>query len=127
TYAEANSLEVLHVVAAGCRHHSRRDAGATTTHRKSSPANSARSRRQTIQVCIPGVSISVCCTPLDFSHSRRFRFTAIRRSSVPQAIQSKRSCWFAFASSEGKSVRKELGMPPELYGPSHAHLSRLFR
>ena len=61
-------------------------------YRNSSPANSARFLRQTIQVCMPGVSMSTCCTPFCFSHSRKSRFTLIRRSSVPQAIQSRRTC-----------------------------------
>ena len=44
--------------------------------------------RHTIHVCMPGVSISVCRTPFDFSHSRNLRFCSISRSSVPQAIHS---------------------------------------
>jgi hypothetical protein len=38
----------------------------------------ARFLRHTIQVCPPGVSISVCSIPFDFSHSRKFRFSAIK-------------------------------------------------
>jgi len=47
-------------------------------YRNNSGANSARFRRHTIQVCIPGVSTSVCCPPLVFNHSRRLRLTVIR-------------------------------------------------
>src|SRR5271167_1658828 len=43
----------------------------TLAYRNSNPANSARFLRQTIQVCIPGVSISVAFTFLVLSHARR--------------------------------------------------------
>src|SRR5260370_4748670 len=71
------------------------------SYRNNSPANSARFLRQTIHVCAPGVSMSVCCTPLVLSHSRNLRLISINPSSVPQAIHSRRSCWLAFASSDG--------------------------
>lgn len=61
-------------------------------HRNNSEVNSTRVRRQTSHVCAPGVSISVCWTPLDASHARNFRFTSIKPSSVPQAIHSNRTC-----------------------------------
>ena len=47
-------------------------------YRNNNCANSARFRRQTIQVCIPGVSISVIFTSLVLSHSRRLRLIVIR-------------------------------------------------
>jgi hypothetical protein len=64
----------------------------SSPYRNSSGANSARFRRHTIQVCIPGVSISVIFTPLVLNHSRRLRLIVIAWSSVPHAIQSRCSC-----------------------------------
>ena len=83
-------------------------------------AKSARLRRQTIQVCAPGVSISVCWIPLDLSHSRNLRLASMRWSLVPQATQSRLSCESAFESSAGKALSKSSPSPPELKAPTQA-------
>ena len=111
----------------GARQRARRRGRPRCDYRNSSPANSARFRRQTIQVCMPGVSMSVCWMPFVFSHSRRLRLIVIRRSSVPQAIHSRRNCWFAFASRRESLCQTSSGIPPELKAPTQANLSRLFR
>src|SRR5262245_904754 len=90
-------------------------------------AKVVRLRRQTIQVCAPGVSISTCCTFFDFNHSRNLRLISIRRSSVPQAIHKSRSCEFALESSEENSVSNFSLSPPELKAPIQANWSRLFK
>jgi hypothetical protein len=72
----------------------------------------ARLRRQTIQVCAPGVSISACRIPLDSSQSRNLRLGLMSRSSVPQAIQRRRTCALAFESSAGKRASKFSLSPP---------------
>jgi hypothetical protein len=41
--------------------------GSAKNYLNSSGANAAKFRRQTIQVCMPGVSTSVNCTPFAFS------------------------------------------------------------
>src|ERR1700683_3588990 len=64
----------------------------SSPYRNSSGVTSARFRRHTDQVCIPGVSISVTFTPVVLSHSRRFLLTVIRCSSVPHAIHSRWNC-----------------------------------
>src|SRR5581483_5085839 len=94
-------------------------------HLNSNGANADRVRRHTIQVCIPGVSISVNWTPLSFSHDLNWRFTFSRPSSVPQAIQSSLSFLFTLASRPGNSVPKSCrSIPPELKPPIHANSSR---
>src|SRR5690242_2869459 len=70
----------------------RRGAALQENQRKSSWAKSVRLRRQTIQVCIPGVSMSACTIFLEASHLRKVRLMSMRRSSVPQAIQSNLIC-----------------------------------
>src|SRR5271157_112549 len=89
-------------------------------------AKLARLRRQTIQVWAPGVSISVCWIAFDLSQSRNLRFMSMRWSSVPQAIQSRRSCELALESSAGKSALKSSESPPELKAPIQAKRSRVF-
>src|SRR6266852_500855 len=90
-------------------------------YRNSSEVKAVRFRRHTIQVWAPGVSMSTCRTPLDASHARSLRFRSISRSSVPQAIHSKRSCWSARESRAGKSFSKSSGRPPELKAPIQAN------
>src|ERR1700722_5499771 len=70
-------------------------------YRNNNGAKVARLRRQTIQVCMPGVSISVTWTPFPFSHSRNLRFPVMSLSSVPHAIHNSLSWLFAFSSSFG--------------------------
>src|SRR5205814_2622290 len=95
--------------------------------RNSSGAKLARLRRQTIQVCAPGVSMSVCWTALDLSHSRNLRLMSMRRSSVPQAIQSRCSCALALESSPGKVLSKSSLSPPELNAPIQEKRSSAFK
>ena len=65
-----------------------------------------RLRRQTIQVCAPGVSTATGFMPFDSSQPMNLRLSSIRRSSVPHAIHSKRICEAFFASIPGKSSAK---------------------
>ena len=61
-------------------------------------------RRQTIQVCAPGVSMSVNAMSFDFSQALNLRLSSMRWSLVPQAIHSTRSCEACLASSAGKAA-----------------------
>src|SRR5712692_7183319 len=89
--------------------------------RETSELNSGRLRRQTIHVCAPGVSMSTCLIFFEASHARTLRLISIKRSSVPHAIQSKRSCSPDFASSAGNSLSNSSEMPPELKAPIQAN------
>src|SRR5229473_3825239 len=91
----------------------------------SSAANAARFLRQTIQVCIPGVSTSVNWTPLCLSHDLNSRLGLMRPSSVPQAIQSDFSFLLTLASRPGNSALNSwYSSPPELKAPIQANLSK---
>ena len=70
----------------------------------SSGVKAIRLRRQTIQVCAPGVSMSVNATFFDFSQVLNLRLGSIKLSLVPQAIQSWRSCAVCLVSSAGKAA-----------------------
>ena|SRR5947209_4637212 len=73
------------------------DAPRLYLSRNNNGANAARFLRQTIQVCAPGVSTSVCLIPLFVSHSRKWRFHSNKPSSVPHAIHSTRMSETSFA------------------------------
>src|SRR5207249_4505146 len=95
--------------------------------RKSSDENSVKLRRQTIQVCMPGVSMSACLTFLDASHARNLRLISIKRSSVPHAIHNKCSCSVALGSTAGNSLSNSSVIPPELNAPIQPNLSKVFK
>ena len=77
---------------AGGEPRARRRAGRSCWPRLTSEQQSAQtppdSCRQTIHVCMPGVSMSMCCTPFVFNHSRRLRFgrdqSVFRAAGDPQ-------------------------------------------
>src|SRR2546425_13125907 len=74
-------------------------------------AKAARLRRHTNHVWPPGVSIFVKGTCRVCSQSQNFRLAAVRKSSVPQAIHSRRSGGFGLAARPGKAAWGAAGTP----------------
>ena len=100
---------------------------ALTQPRRREQGQVARLRRQTIQVCAPGVSTIVWRTPLASSHACSLRLGSMRPSSVPQAIQSRRKRSFAAAARLGKVASRSSGRPPALKAPTQANVSSALR
>src|SRR5262249_25020857 len=92
-------------------------ARGRSNQRNRSWLKSARLRRHTIQVCMPGVSMSACAMFFAASHFRKLRLMWMRRSSVPQAIHSNLIRELDLPSRSGNSFSNSGVKPPELKAP----------